>query len=254
MVFKGFADMIKIYLANALIKIQPYITAVSRILSFLGNIASRTISFLAGGAASSGADKWQKLGEIIATVVITPFNILADILNGVGNTANWVFDKLSSMVDFFMNIDLAESGRKLVETFTSGIASVINKPKEMLQQGLADLRNLLPFSDAKEGPLSTLTLSGQRMMTTLAEGVEMASPDLKKTTSKALDNSLNIGSNIGNIQVEPIKNIADNSTTNNTNKEQVIHIKIENINLDKVQDGNSFIKELQNLALSFGIE
>lgn len=254
MVFKGFTDMIKIYLANALIKIQPYITAVSRVLSFLGSVVSKVYSFIFGDVVSeSSVDIWRKLGEIIATVVVAPFNLLASILNAIGNAANWVLDKLSSIANFFMNIDLAESGKKLVETFTNGIASVINKPKEMLQQGLANLRRLLPFSDAKEGPLSTLTLSGQRMMTTLAEGVEMASPDLKKTTSKALDNSLNIGSGISNIQVEPVKTIADNSTTNNTNKEQVIHIKIENISLDKVHDGSSFIKELQNLALSFGV-
>lgn len=33
---------------------------------------------------------------------------------------------------------------------------------------------MLPFSDAKEGPLSTLTLSGQRTMTTYAEGLTLA--------------------------------------------------------------------------------
>ena len=251
-VFKGFADIMKIYVANALIKIQPYISAVSRVFSFLGSIVSKVYSFIFGDIVSeSKIDIWRKFGEIIATVVVAPFNILATVLGGIGSALNYLFDKLSSIIDFFSNIDLAASGKKLVETFTSGIASVINKPKEMLESGLSKLRQLLPFSDAKEGPLSTLTLSGQRMMTTLADGVEMASPDLKKTTTKALG-ELSLDNTAKNIQVEPItKEI--NNTNNHTNSNKVINIKIENITLENVKDGSSFIKELEKLALSFGV-
>ena len=64
------------------------------------------------------------------------------------------------------------SGRKIIDTFVSGIRSVISKPYEIVKSGLNRVRQLLPFSDAKEGPLSTLTLSGKRVFTTITEGMD----------------------------------------------------------------------------------
>ena len=64
------------------------------------------------------------------------------------------------------------SGRKIIDTFVSGIRSVISKPYEIVKSGLNRVRQLLPFSDAKEGPLSTLTLSGKRVFTTISEGMD----------------------------------------------------------------------------------
>ncbi len=65
-----------------------------------------------------------------------------------------------------------ESGAKILTTFTEGIQSAISAPAEAIKGGLQKIRNMLPFSDAKEGPLSTLTLSGQRTMTTYATGLQ----------------------------------------------------------------------------------
>ncbi|GAB6100441.1 hypothetical protein JCM16358_23200 [Halanaerocella petrolearia] len=68
-----------------------------------------------------------------------------------------------------------KSGAGLWNAFTDGLKSVINKPKETVQAGLKKVRNLLPFSDAKEGPLSTLTKSGKALIDTLASGVNKSS-------------------------------------------------------------------------------
>ena len=56
-----------------------------------------------------------------------------------------------------------ESGAKVMDTFTEGIKAAVNKPVEAVKGALAKVRELLPFSDAKEGPLSQLTLSGKRV-------------------------------------------------------------------------------------------
>lgn len=68
-----------------------------------------------------------------------------------------------------------ESGKKVISTFTDGIRSAFSGAVDAVKGGLQRIRNMLPFSDAKEGPLSTLTLSGQRTMTTYASGLEQAS-------------------------------------------------------------------------------
>jgi hypothetical protein len=70
------------------------------------------------------------------------------------------------------------SGRALIQAFVDGIKSVVNKPAEIVRSALAKVRRLLPFSDAKEGPLSTLTKSGMALVNTFAAGIRLRAPYL----------------------------------------------------------------------------
>ena len=88
--------------------------------------------------------------------------------------------------EWLAGIDLFESGARLLDTFKEGILSKVESLKQTFSDALAGLRNLLPFSDAKEGPLSTLTLSGARLMTTLGEGMNAGFPGLYATLSGKL--------------------------------------------------------------------
>ena len=54
------------------------------------------------------------------------------------------------------------SGSKIMDTFTAGIKEAVNKPVEAVKSGLQKIRNMLPFSDAKEGPSTSLLYQGQR--------------------------------------------------------------------------------------------
>jgi TP901 family phage tail tape measure protein len=83
-------------------------------------------------------------------------------------------------------INLFASGAKIIQTLVAGIKSVAMAPVEAVKGIFTKLRNLLPFSDAKEGPLSQLTLSGSRIMSTLAEGAMGAAPELHQTMAAAL--------------------------------------------------------------------
>lgn len=85
--------------------------------------------------------------------------------NGLNNVKNLVTNAISWFRD---------SGKKIVTTFAEGISSAFSSAVNAVKNGLQKIRNMLPFSDAKEGPLSTLTLSGQRTMTTYAEGLTLA--------------------------------------------------------------------------------
>ena len=59
-------------------------------------------------------------------------------------------------------------------------------PIKAVEDVLAKVREYLPFSDAHTGPLSQLTLSGTRMMTTIGEGVGQGAPGLVGSVSGAL--------------------------------------------------------------------
>lgn len=72
-------------------------------------------------------------------------------------------------------------------TFTEGIKAAINKPVQAVKGALQKIRNMLPFSDAKEGPLSQLTLSGQKVMTTFSSGMEMEEDAPVQTVQKSFE-------------------------------------------------------------------
>lgn len=105
-------------------------------------------------------------------------------LFGVGDSIRGAW---AEVMGFFDSINLFESGAKLMATFADGIKSLAMAPMEAVTGALTWVRNLLPFSDAKTGPLSTLTLSGTRMMTTLGEGVNAGAPTLLARVSGAVD-------------------------------------------------------------------
>lgn len=98
-------------------------------------------------------------------------NGLDTIKNAVSGAVTWFFT----------------SGQRIVSTFANGIRSAFSGAVEAVKSGLQKIRNMLPFSDAKEGPLSTLTLSGQRTMTTYAQGLTQAQNAPAEAMEKSLE-------------------------------------------------------------------
>ncbi len=74
---------------------------------------------------------------------------------------------------------MKNSGIKLVETFATGIKSNVGKAYDTVIEMAEKIRRPFPNSDAKEGPLSTLTKSGRATVTAFASGIETETPRLK---------------------------------------------------------------------------
>jgi phage-related protein len=149
-------------------------TAVSVVVNSLGMLTNGVlfvVSIFTGdmpGAADAFRGFVDGIGE--------GFAMIGDLF-GVGDAIRSAWDSVMAFLD---GINLFESGAKLMTTFAEGIKSMLMAPYEAVSGALQGIRNLLPFSDAKEGPLSQLTLSGTRMMTTLAEGVAGGAGTLKE--------------------------------------------------------------------------
>lgn len=109
-------------------------------------------------------------------------NVWSNITTSFSNGIQGIKDYISGTLTWFR-----ESGAKIMTTFTEGIKSALASPYETVKDGLAKVRKLLPFSDAKEGPLSTLTLSGRRIFETIGAGMEQSSPIIKQQTHLAFE-------------------------------------------------------------------
>ncbi|WP_255170097.1 phage tail tape measure protein [Natrononativus amylolyticus] len=66
---------------------------------------------------------------------------------------------------------MERAGGDAITALSSGIQSVIGRPRERIEEGMARVRHLLPGSDADEGPLSDLTSAGESLPMTFAAGI-----------------------------------------------------------------------------------
>lgn len=100
----------------------------------------------------------------------------------------WISEKLNALWEWLNGFSLFQSGVALLKTLTDGIMSVAKAPVEAVKGVLKKVRDFLPFSDAKTGPLSELTYSGSQIMETLSRGImEAANAPLD-----AMDSALRI--------------------------------------------------------------
>ena len=108
--------------------------------------------------------------------------LLLAILTGPIGLAVWAIWRYKDQIigffqevwDFITSIDLFESGRALIQGFWNGILSAKDALIEGVKGIVGDVRDLLPFSDAKTGPLSQLTASGMAFIDTLNSGIRQA--------------------------------------------------------------------------------
>ena len=189
---------------------------IHTVVSFIKNIFSGFVNGIKEGIAWI-LDKFNSLPPGLQVVLAAMFPIIGipllimsnwdTITEFFGNL--WInvktrfTDGIQSIKDFFSGLPewFRESGRKIIETFTSGIMSAISAPAKAVKDGLQKVRNLLPFSDAKEGPLSTLTLSGQRMLETVSTGIDLSSELPAERVQESLGKIELSGKKLGKVQL-----------------------------------------------------
>lgn len=159
---------------------------LSPLLSFLGFVIGGILGIAVGA-----------LGLVLIGLVA----IISTVVNAIAGFINWVMATAKSLADFRQNIvgnvinflnnlpnTFYNAGKGLFEAFKNGITSaasgVINKVKEVL----GNIRKMLPFSDAKIGPLSTLTYSGTQLGETFAKGIMMSQGAIEKAMNTVLPN------------------------------------------------------------------
>ncbi len=92
------------------------------------------------------------------------------------------------LISYLKSLSLFEAGKKIIETLWQGIKSVALKPVEAIKSITRKIRNFLPFSPAKEGPLRDLHLTGIRLIQTIAQSISPA--PIQKALTSALALSL----------------------------------------------------------------
>lgn len=166
-----------------------------------GRIIHAVWQILSGDASVLGGLK--SIGSAVADFLLTPFRWARDVVTGIWGFIRGMFTVIggffatvaSQIGQAFLNLPIVstltqtlstvraflagdlgffEAGKRLVVTFAEGVWAAATYPYQVLKRALGKLRDLLPFSDAREGPLSTLTASGAALLRTFAQGMMLA--------------------------------------------------------------------------------
>ena len=157
--------------------------------SIISGITGFGVSILSGlqGAWDTASGAASAAWEGIKGIVSGAWEAIVGGIAGFGaSLLAGITEAWNAVLEFFGGLNLFESGAKLLSTFVDGIKSMASSVVESVEGVFTKVREYLPFSDAHVGPLSQLTLSGARMMTTLAEGVTSAQGGLVSKVSGAL--------------------------------------------------------------------
>jgi hypothetical protein len=130
---------------------------------------------------------------------------------------------------------------------------------------LGKIRNLLPFSDAKEGPLSALTASGRAMMETVGTGIMQGAPSLAGAVRGAVAGAATAMAITApgidaagppmpamHAQTQDESAIQRPRSNAGTGSKSVV-INIDQVRLDGVRDPRSFVAELQQLVEAYDV-
>lgn len=182
---------------------------------------------------------------------------ISNIRQGFSNGIDAIKNVISGAINWFFT-----SGQRVVSTFADGIRSAFSSAVDAVKGGLSKIRQMLPFSDAKEGPLSTLTLSGKRMMTTLAEGVNIEQNAPAKAVEKGFENTQSV------LSRKPVQKVSFRAALDDESRSQtatsdsakrdkatIIEKLILQVDLSKIKDLPmliALIKEIEEYVNSHG--
>lgn len=232
---------------------QAITTAVTAMPGLIVSIWSFTVALL------SNPITWV-IGSIVGLIAILVLlwnnwdsvtqwisNAWNGACQGVQTGIDWIKSGINGIIDWFTGIPdkFAEFGSNIMNSLAGGIKAVAMAPFNAVSSIFDKVRNLLPFSDAKEGAFSHLTLSGQRIMTTISEGINQE----EDAPSEAVKRSFNKVSliheetkkvNRSFFKSETTKEVA--KETQDENKGITMHIGRIQLNVDLKQ-----IEDIQRL-------
>ena len=127
-------------------------------------------------------------------------NLILSFIAGIASVKDAVWNAIKSAFSFITDLDFTEYGRRLLQTFLDGILGMKDALVDGVKGVLSSVRDFLPFSDAKRGPLSDISNSGAAMVTTFSDGMEHEARRMQPTlarTAGVLGEGVNAGVEVG---------------------------------------------------------
>ena len=210
---------------------------VSNFTNMMNNARSRVssgissiVSFFSGLPSKAMAHIIRLASQLVSNFTSMMSNAKSAVSRGITNVINTVKNFGSQFLS---------AGKGLLKELVSGITSGIGKAKDAVKNGMDAIRSFLPFSPAKEGPLSDLDKSGKSFFPTWYEGALENLKPMQRAISGAM-NDLNdsVESDTGSIGLEAFTGGKTKMTVTHRHE----HSGVVQVKGDNNKDSVDFVK------------
>lgn len=171
----------------------------SNLFSSIGSTVSNIVNVVSNGFNSANNIAMNIISSLVSGVINTFGNIVGGISSIVGNIgstiSNGLSSALSSVLDFGSRF--FDAGANIVNMIASGISGAVGKVTSAIGDITQKIRNFLPFSPAKEGPLRDihkLNFGG-----TISQGIYHGEREITKAMDSVMD--LDALNNVGTMSL-----------------------------------------------------
>ncbi len=156
-IYDGWADILASLFELVTASSEDITTAIDEMLAYVNAAVAAQLSNL-----------YQTMHDQFSTIA-------SDVVSVLESMQAQIVSLLDDLEGAFYR-----AGIGMMYALANAIDAAADVPYEHLQDALAALAALLPHSDADEGPLSTLTASGQALATTFAKGIALGAEDVRR--------------------------------------------------------------------------
>jgi len=144
-----------------------------------------------GGAAQTMSELQgtiQALGSGISITLVAAFKSLKFVIDELTKPFETLIETFIALPGYLTELDtkFQNAGRALIESLKLGVSEKWNEFTGFFKDKLQWIRDHLPGSDAKTGPLSTLMKSGRALWTTFGEGMHSSEQSVLDAVSNVV--------------------------------------------------------------------
>lgn len=179
---------IKTAISNVINSIK---TIISTIINVIRNIISTGWNFI----RSISSSVWGGIRSLISSILNSIKSKFTSIFNAFRNIVSTAFRNVKSAVSSGMKNALSkvtgffskfrDAGKNIVGSIADGIKGAVSKVKNAIGGVTSKIRDFLPFSPAKEGPLKDL--NKLNFGGTISYGIEKGKRDVRSSMHHLLD-------------------------------------------------------------------
>lgn len=173
--------------------------AAAAVWNFIGDLIGGVVGFI--GDRFNDAKRF--IGDLIFKFVVFKENIgqiIGNVLGFFGNLVGGIGNAIGAAIGFVTGIPgrilgalgnlgrlLFDAGQNIIQGLIDGVMSMIGRIGDAIGSAVGKIRDFLPFSPAKEGPLSgggAPIFAGRAISSMLAEGIDAGLPAVASAASR----------------------------------------------------------------------
>ena len=177
--------------------ISSAVSAVTQFIRTAWNSAKAKVSSIWNGLKSTASSVFNGIKSAISNAVNAMKSTITSVWNGIKSATTSVWNSIKSTISNGIRSaystvkgyvsSFLSAGKGLMSALAKGINSGLSKALSAVKSGMAKIRSYLPFSPAKEGPLSDLDKSGKSFFPTFASRMDRGLSPLLKTVAAGME-------------------------------------------------------------------